>query len=151
MRSFTNVIDIDAPAHDVFVALRSVDGYAAWLRHSMVYRGTRTPAHPADASPPTYEDSTMIGRMRGELLEERRDRELRFHQAKRSGRVDALIVYRVANSGDRTTVTRVGELTTHGIYRMVEPVFVRMASTESARTMRALKAHVEREVPSKGA
>lgn len=146
MRSFTNTIDIDAPAHDVYLALRSVDDYASWLGHSMVYRGTRTPATEPVERPasPTYEDSTMIGRMRGELIEEVPDRELRFHQAKRSGRVDALIVYDVAVSEGRTTVTRVGELTTHGVYRMVEPVFVRMASAESARTMKALKAHVER-------
>lgn len=143
MKSFTNTIDIEAPAHDVYLALRSVDGYAAWLTHSMVYRGTRAPATPPDASP-TYEDSTMIGRMRGELIEEVPDRELRFHQAKRSGRVDALIVYDVTDAGDRTTVTRVGELTTHGVYRVVEPMFVRMAAAESARTMKALKAHVER-------
>ena len=64
MKSFTNTIDIEAPAHDVYLALRSVDGYAAWLTHSMVYRGTRAPATQPDASP-TYEDSTMIGRMRG--------------------------------------------------------------------------------------
>jgi hypothetical protein len=144
MRSFTNTIDIDAPAHDVYVALRSVDDYAAWLRHSVVYRGTRTPPPQADPPRPTYEDSTMIGRMRGELIEDVPDRELRFHQSKRSGRVDALIVYDVSSSGGRTTVTRVGELTTHGVYRMVEPVFVRMASAESDRTMKALKAHVER-------
>lgn len=142
MRSFTNTIDIDAPAHDVYLALRSVDGYAAWLRHSLVYRGTRAPAAPPEASP-TYEDSTMIGRMRGELIDEVPDRELRFHQAKRSGRVDALIVYAVDTDGGRTRVTRVGELSTHGVYRMVEPMFVRMASAESARTMKALKAHVE--------
>jgi hypothetical protein len=143
MRSFTNTIDIEAPAHDVYLALRAVDGYATWLRHSMVYHGTRAPATALDASL-TYEDSTMIGRMRGELIEEVPDRELRFHQAKRSGRVDAFIVYDVAGAGGRTTVTRVGELTTHGVYRMVEPMFVRMAAAESARTMKALKVHVER-------
>lgn len=143
MRSFTNTIDIDAPAHEVYLALRSVDDYASWLGHSMVYRGTRTPTTHPEPSPATYEDSTMIGRMRGELIEEVPDRELRFHQAKRSGRVDAFIVYAVESSGGRTRVTRVGEVTTHGVYRMVEPMFVWMASAESDRTMKALKAHVE--------
>ncbi|CAM5452242.1 SRPBCC family protein [Leifsonia shinshuensis] len=146
MRSFTDTIEIDAPAHDVYATLRAVDAYPGWLTHSMVYRGTRVPpgqAAPPPDGPPTYVDATMIGRMRGELVDDVPDRELRFHQAKPSGRVDALIVYDVEDSGGVTRVTRVGQLTTHGMYRAVEPMFVMMAARESRRTMKALKAHVE--------
>jgi uncharacterized protein YndB with AHSA1/START domain len=141
MRSFTNTIDIDAPAHDVYSALRAVDAYPAWLTHSLIYRGTRVPPQPG--TPPTYEDSTMVGRMPGELIGEVPDRELHFHQAKPSGRIDAVIVYGVDDSRGVTRVTRIGRLTTRGVYRAVEPVFVRMAAAESRRTMKALKAHVE--------
>ena len=146
MRSFTDIIEIDAPAHDVYATLRAVDAYPVWLGHSLVYRGTRVPtaAAPEPApEPPTYVDTTMVGRMRGELIDDVPDHELRFHQAKPSGRIDALIVYGVEDAGGRTRVTRVGRLTTHGMYRAVEPMFVMMAARESRRTMRALKAHVE--------
>ncbi|WP_158866714.1 SRPBCC family protein [Leifsonia sp. AG29] len=143
MKSFTNTIDINAPAHDVYSALRAVDGYPSWLKHSLVYHGTRVP--PKQETPPAYTDSTMIGRMRGELIDDIPDHELRFHQAKQSGRVDALIVYDIDDSGGATRVTRVGRLTTHGVYRAVEPIFVRMAAAESRRTMEALKTHVEHE------
>lgn len=142
MKSFTDTIDIDAPVHDVYAALRAVDAYPAWLTRSMVYRGTRVPAQPD--TPPTYEDSTMVGRMHGRLIEDVYDRELRFHQSKPSGRIDALIVYDVDGSGGVTRVTRIGQLTTHGVYRAVEPVFARMAEAESRRTMKALKAHLEK-------
>lgn len=154
MKSFTNTIEIDAPPHEVYATLRAVDDYPAWLGHSLVYRGTRVPsaaAAPASAAPApaaapdpaTYVDSTMVGRMRGELIDDVPDHELRFHQAKPSGRVDALIVYGVEDRGGRTRVTRIGQLTTHGVYRAVEPMFAMMASRESRRTMQALKAHVE--------
>ncbi|QNE36001.1 SRPBCC family protein [Leifsonia shinshuensis] len=146
MRSFTDTIEIDAPAHDVYATLRAVDAYPAWLGHSMVYRGTRVPTAATTATArdaDTYVDSTMVGRMRGELIDDIPDHELRFHQAKPSGRIDALIVYGVEDSGGRTRVTRIGQLTTHGMYRAVEPMFVMMAARESRRTMKALKAHVE--------
>ena len=146
MRSFTDTIEIDAPVHDVYATLRAVDTYPTWLTHSMVYRGTRVPAAqaaPLPGTPPTYVDTTMVGRMRGELIDDIPDRELRFHQAKPSGSVDALIVYDVEDSGGVTRVTRVGQLTTHGMFRAVEPMFVMMAARESRRTMKALKTHVE--------
>ncbi|MEY9951910.1 SRPBCC family protein [Leifsonia sp. EB34] len=146
MKSFTDTIEIDAPVHDVYATLRAVDAYPAWLGHSLVYRGTRVPPATAAAPEPgsqTYVDSTALGRMRGELIDDVPDHELRFHQAKPSGRVDALIVYGVEDSGGRTRVTRLGRLTTHGMYRAVEPVVARMAARESRRTMQALKAHAE--------
>lgn len=143
MKSFTDTIQIDAPAHDVYAILRAVDAYPAWLGHSLVYRGTRATSAAAVSEPPTYVDSTMVGRMRGELIDDVPDHELRFHQAKPSGRVDALIVYGVEDRGGVTRVTRIGQLTTHGVYRAVEPMFAMMAARESRRTMRALKAHIE--------
>lgn len=146
MKSFTDTIQIDAPARDVYATLRAVDAYPAWLGHSLVYRGTRVPTAAAAVPAPgsaTYVDSTMVGRMRGELIDDIPDHELRFHQAKPSGRVDALIVYGVEDRGGVTRVTRIGQLTTHGVYRAVEPMFVMMAARESRRTMRALKAHIE--------
>ena len=146
MKSFTDTIQIDAPAHDVYATLRALDAYPAWLGHSLVYRGTRVPGAASTAPIPdsaTYVDSTMVGRMRGELIDDVPDHELRFHQAKTSGRVDALIVYGVEEQGGVTRVTRIGQLTTHGVYRAVEPMFAMMAARESRRTMRALKTYVE--------
>ncbi|MGO4301651.1 SRPBCC family protein [Leifsonia sp. RAF41] len=140
MRRITDTIDIEAPAHDVYAALRALDAYPGWLRHSIVYHGTRM-RPPGTAA--LYEDSTSVGRMRGELLEEDPDRALHFHQTVRSGGLDADIRYAVATAGPVTRVTRVGEMTTHGVYRAMQPVLVRMAAGESRRTMRALKAHVE--------
>jgi uncharacterized protein YndB with AHSA1/START domain len=140
MRQITNTIDIEAPAHDVYVALRAVDAYPGWLRHSIVYRGTSVRRPGASA---LYEDSTRVGRMRGELLEDVPDSALHFHQAVRSGGLDADIRYSVATAGPVTRVTRVGELTTHGVFRAMQPVLVRMAAAESRRTMLALKEHVE--------
>jgi uncharacterized protein YndB with AHSA1/START domain len=140
MRQITDTIDIEAPAHDVYLALRAVDAYPGWLGHSMVYHGTRMCPPGASA---LYEDSTTVGRMRGELLEDDPDRALHFHQTVRSGGIDADIRYAVATAGQITRVTRVGELTTHGVFRAMQPVLVRMAAAESRRTMRALKEHVE--------
>ncbi|MGO4535221.1 SRPBCC family protein [Leifsonia sp. 2MCAF36] len=140
MKQFVNTIDIEAPVHEVYLALRTLDAYPAWLGRSVVYRGTRVPR---PTSSDVYEDTTTIGRMRGQLVDERPDRELHFHQAVRSGRVDADIRYAVDPAGPVTRVTRVGEVTTHGAFRAMQPVLVRMAAAESRRTMRALKAHVE--------
>ncbi|NUU07987.1 SRPBCC family protein [Leifsonia sp. C5G2] len=139
MRTITDTIDISAPPHEVYVALRTLDGYPGWLRHSIVYLGTRA----ADGSG-AYVDSTTVGRMRGALTGEDPDRSLRFHQAKPSGGVDASIRYDLAAVDGRTRVVRVGELTTRGVFRAMQPVLVRMAAAESRRTMRALKAHAER-------
>lgn len=146
MVRITNTIDIAAPAHEVYAALRAMGGYRGWLGHSMVYRGTAIAGPVADASA-RYEDSTMLGRMRGELVEDVPDRALRFHQRTPSGGLDASIQYSFdgtgGSTGTATHVTRVGELTTHGMLRAVQPMLVRMAAAESARTMKALKSHVE--------
>jgi uncharacterized protein YndB with AHSA1/START domain len=138
MRRITNTIDIDAPAHRVYAALRGLDGYPSWLRHSVVYHGTR-----AGTASTSYEDSTTVGRMAGRLLDDEPDRALHFHQAIRSGGLDADIRYDLDARDGATRVTRVGELTTHGMFRAMQPVLVGMAAAESRRTMRALKAHVE--------
>ena len=138
MRTITSTIDIAAPRHEVYLALRTLDAYPGWLHHSMVYRGTRTAA-----TSDGYVDSTTVGRMRGALVAEVPDRSLRFHQAKPSGSVDASIRYDLVAVDGRTRVVRVGELTTLGVFRAMQPVLVRMAAAESRRTMRALKAHVE--------
>jgi uncharacterized protein YndB with AHSA1/START domain len=142
MARITNTIDIDAPAREVYAAIRALDDYPTWLGHSIVYRGTkaRTPRSGASL---TYEDSTMVGRMSGELVEEVPDHALQFHQAKPSGGLDALIRYDVGVVSTGTRVIRVGELTTHGMLRIVQPILLRMAAREGGRTMKALKAHLE--------
>ena len=137
MKRIEDTIEIEAPPHDVYLALRTLDAYPGWLRHSIVYRGTRV------GGPGGYVDTTTVGRMSGRLLEDEPDRMLHFHQAVRSGGVDADIRYAVDGTAASTRVTRVGELTTHGVFRAMQPVLVRMAAAESRRTMRALKAHVE--------
>ncbi|MEV8213342.1 SRPBCC family protein [Leifsonia sp. NPDC077715] len=137
MTRIENTIQIDASPHEVYLAIRALDSYPGWLRRSIVYRGTRTGGHDG------YVDTTTIGRMSGRLLEDEPDRMLHFHQAVRSGRVDADIRYAVDGTAASTRVVRVGELITHGVYRAMQPVLVRMAAAESKRTMRALKTHVE--------
>ncbi|MDN4615311.1 SRPBCC family protein [Leifsonia sp. F6_8S_P_1B] len=145
MRRIVNTIDIAASPHAIYAALRDLGTYPTWLRHSLVYRGTTTKA----GADPTYQDSTMLGRMPGSLIADTPDHELRFHQRKPSGALDAVIEYDVADDGttELTRVTRIGELTTHGVLRAVQPVLVRMAAAESRRTMAALKAHVEAAPP----
>jgi uncharacterized protein YndB with AHSA1/START domain len=143
MVRIVNTIDIDAPAREVYAAIRALDVYPTWLGHSIVYRGTKA-RRPRAVASLAYEDSTMVGRMPGEVVEEVPDHALQFHQAKPSGSLDALIRYDLAVAGTGTRVTRVGELTTHGMLRIVQPVLLRIASRESERTMKALKAHLER-------
>lgn len=137
-----NTIDIDASTEQVYSALRTLDAYPTWLRHSTVYRGTKMPTPQAGATL-TYEDSTMVGRMRGELVEDVPDHALQFHQSKPSGSLDALIRYDLDAAETGTHLTRVGELTTHGMLRMVQPILLRMAAAESERTMKSLKTHCE--------
>jgi uncharacterized protein YndB with AHSA1/START domain len=143
MVRITNTIDIDAPTQDVYAAIRALDVYPTWLGHSAVYRGTKARTARAGASL-AYEDSTMVGRMSGEIVEEVPDHALQFHQAKPSGSLDALIRYDLGVVSTGTRVIRIGELTTHGMLRIVQPILLRMASRESDRTMKALKAHLER-------
>jgi len=107
-----------------------------------VYRGTKMPTPQAGATL-TYEDSTMVGRMRGELVEDVPEHALQFHQSKPSGSLDALIRYDLDAAETGTHLTRVGELTTHGMLRMVQPILLRMAAAESERTMKSLKTHCE--------
>jgi len=145
MVRITNTIDIDASTQQVYSALRALDAYPTWLRHSTVYRGTkmRTPQAGAQL---TYEDSTMVGQMRGELVEDVPDHALQFHQSKPSGSLDAVIRYDLDAAGTGTHLTRVGELTTRGMLRIVQPILLRMAAAESERTMKSLKTHVERRI-----
>jgi len=143
MVRITNEIDIDAPTHDVYLAVRALDAYPSWLGHSLVYRGT-TITGIRDGTTITYEDSTTVGRMPGELVEDVPDHTLRFHQRRPSGSLDALIRYDLTASATGTHLSRVGEMTTHGILRAMQPVLLRMATAESTRTMKALKAHAER-------
>lgn len=143
MVRITNTIDIDASTQHVYSALRALDAYPTWLRHSPVYRGTKMRTPQAGAAL-TYEDSTMVGRMRGELVEDVPDHALQFHQIKASGSLDALIRYDLDAAGAGTHLTRVGELTTRGMFRIVQPILLRMAAAESERTLKSLKAHLER-------
>ncbi|PPL17651.1 SRPBCC family protein, partial [Microterricola pindariensis] len=133
MVRITNTIDIEAPAERVYSTLRALDAYPSWLKHSTVYRGTRAPAAQAtqDEASQRYEDSTMVGRMRGEIVEEAPARALQFHQRTASGSLDARIRYELAAAGAGTRLTRTGELTTHGILRLGQPMLVRMAAAES--------------------
>ena len=143
MVRITNTVDIDASPRQVYSALRALDAYPTWLGHSIVYRGTRMRTSQAGTRL-TYEDSTMLGRMRGELVADVPDQVLQFHQRTPSGRLDALIRYDLEAAETGTHLTRVGELTTHGALRLVQPMLVRMAGAESERTMKSLKAYVER-------
>lgn len=143
MVRITNEIDIDASTHDVYLAVRALDAYPSWLGHSIVYRGTTITGTREGASI-TYEDSTTVGRMPGELVEDVPDHTLRFHQGKPSGSLDALIRYQMTESGTGTHLSRVGDMTTHGVLRAMQPILLRMARAESKRTMKALKAHAER-------
>ncbi|WP_345762030.1 SRPBCC family protein [Diaminobutyricibacter sp. McL0608] len=138
----TNTIDIHASAQAVYAALRDLDAYPSWLGHSMVYRGTRV-GTPQPTTSLVYEDSTMVGRMRGELVEDMPDHMLEFHQSKPSGTLDALIRYTVDTTPAGTRLTRVGVMTTHGMLRVVQPMLLRMAAGESERTIKALKAYTE--------
>lgn len=149
MTRITNTIDIDASTHEVYSALRALDAYPTWLRHSTVYRGTSAVNSPGGGSL-TYQDSTTVGRMRGELVDDEPDHTLTFHQAKPSGTLDAVIVYTVDAAGTQTHVTRTGDMTTHGMLKVVQPILLRMASAESGRTMTALKAHVEHGTADRG-
>ncbi|WP_431277167.1 SRPBCC family protein [Leifsonia poae] len=142
MVQFTNEIDIGAPVQDVYDALRAIDAYPTWLRHSTVYRGTKA-GKPSGHPESTYEDHTTVGRMPGELVEDVPFHTLRFHQAKPSGSLDARIRYTVDVTESGTHLTRVGEMTTHGMLRMMQPVLIRMAAMESERTLKALKLYVE--------
>lgn len=142
MVQITNTIDIDAPAERVYSTLRALDAYPSWLKHSTVYRGTKAPPAPSGSSL-TYEDSTMVGRMRGEIVEDTPARALQFHQRTASGSLDARIRYELDAAAAGTRLTRTGELATHGILRLAQPILVRMAAAESDRMMTALKAHVE--------
>ncbi|RZU67061.1 polyketide cyclase/dehydrase/lipid transport protein [Microterricola gilva] len=143
MVRITNTIDIDASAMRVYSTLRALDAYSSWLGHSTVYRGTeeRTPQAEGSLS---YEDTTMVGRMRGEIVEDVPEHVLQFHQSKPNGSLDAVIRYELEATGAGTHLTRFGDLTTHGILRIVQPILLRMAAAESERTMTALKRHLER-------
>ena len=143
MVRIANTVDIDASPRQVYSALRALDAYPTWLGHSIVYRGTRMRTSQAGTRL-TYEDSTMLGSMRGELVADVPDQVLQFHQRTPSGRLDALIRYDLEAAETGTHLTRVGELTTHGALRLVQPMLVRMAGAESERTMKSLKAYVER-------
>ncbi|AWB90062.1 SRPBCC family protein [Salinibacterium hongtaonis] len=133
-------IDIQAPPSEVYAALRDLAVYPSWLTHSVVYRGTKVTA---SASGLSYEDSTMVGRMHGELVEDVPDHALHFHQHLSSGGLDAHIRYSLDATGTATHLTRVGDMTTKGVLHMMQPMLVRMAAAESKRMMGALKARVE--------
>ncbi|MFC7359183.1 SRPBCC family protein [Nocardioides astragali] len=140
---------VRAPIEQVFARLADVEGHNEWMpdKGSMLRRTRQTSAGPPGLGT-TYEDSTTVGLVPGEIVEFDPPRRIVHHwwDSTRSGRIkmEGWPGYTLESTGDNETLVRHhAKLRAHGIYRMATPVLKRMALKERTVTLEALQKSFE--------
>ena len=139
-------IDIDRPPAAVFATLADMAGYGQWLGKSSTYRGTvDIPKEPIGKGT-TYTDRILGRGLKGEVREYEPDRLLVFHQATAKGELAITISYALTPMPTGTRLVRTGNIVTTGWLRFLHPIVVAVTKRENLRTLRSLKAYLERSI-----
>jgi len=140
--------DIDCPADAIFDLITDLRGQDRWLTTSSPYRGTIDISQNPAVLGTTYREPGPLGVRHGTVIEYERPTKITFHQPMtmrfHSGVVDVILRYTLVPRGDVTHVERRVAL---GIPWQVIPIrstIERAFSTESARTLLALKAYADK-------
>lgn len=140
---------IRAPIHAVFARLADINGHNEWMpRKGSILRHTQqtSPGEPALGA--TFLDETTYGPTPGEIVEFDAPHTLVYHwwDRSRSGKIktEGWPGYSLQSADNNTTVVRHhAKMHTYGIYRLVTPIFRRIAVRERTATIDALKASFE--------
>ena len=138
-------LEIGRPPAAVFDALTRLAALRGRIGTSGTYAGTVDVSDDPVRTGSTYVDRTPIGRLRGEVLELEADRRVVFRQATARGNLDVRITYDLEPSPTGTRLVRTGEITTRRWLAVVHPVVVWTTRAENRRTMKALRASLERD------
>ncbi|HEX4107552.1 MAG TPA: SRPBCC family protein [Solirubrobacteraceae bacterium] len=138
---------IACSAERIFEVIVDLRGQDRWLSRSSSYRGTaEISANPATLGT-TYREPGPLGVRNGTVTELEHPAAVTFHQPMMFrfglGTADVLMRYALVPEGGSTRVRRTVRVTLPPALRLLRPVVVRAFRSESARTLRALKAYAD--------
>ncbi|HUN32761.1 MAG TPA: SRPBCC family protein [Trebonia sp.] len=147
MTELTLEADISGPPETVFGLITDFGGQERWLSHSSSFRGTTLLSPGPVALGTRYRESDSFGTRNGTVTRFEPPARVTFHQPMtlrlHAGTIDVTVDYTLTPTAGSTHVRRVVTLGIPGPLRLVQPLLVRAFRTESARTLRALKAHAD--------
>lgn len=140
---------IPAPVDEVFARLVDLEGYNTWMpRKGSIRKHTRqtSPGEPTVGT--TYVDETIQGDLPGELAVCEAPGTVGYHwwERSKSGRLKAEGwpgYALIPTEGDATLVRHHARMELHGSYRLLAPIFRRMALRERTVTIEALRSSFE--------
>jgi uncharacterized protein YndB with AHSA1/START domain len=139
--------DIYGPAEKIFDVITDFKGQDRWLPKSSSFRGTTEISANPVALGTTYREPGPFGVRNGTVSEFERPVRITFHQPMtmrlHAGTVDVTMRYVLEPGAGSTRVSRTVTLGIPRSLRLFQPVLVRAFRTESARTLRALKAYAD--------
>ena len=141
-------VDILCPAEKVFELIIDFRAQDRWIAGSSAFHGTTEISSNSVALGTTYCEPGPFGVRYGTVTEFERPTKVTFHQPMtlraRAGVVDAVVRYTLSPKGEATHVRRVVTLGIPWPLKLLQPILVREFRTESARTLRALKAYADK-------
>lgn len=149
MRTLTQTADIRGHADHVFEVLTDLRGYGRWLDPSGEYKGTVDVSAGEIQPGTTYVEHSGVGVRRGMVTELRAPDHVVFHQPMHlrpalAGVIDIVVRYRLRQDADTVRVEREVHIRLPWSLKPVGPLVLGRFRRESDRTVRALKAFVER-------
>jgi uncharacterized protein YndB with AHSA1/START domain len=139
---------IDRPIGDVFARLADLDGYAAWMHRTGLFRRCGQTSAGSLGPGTTYFDASRMGTSRGEVTDYQPPSRIGFRETLRwfgSDLMEARPDYFLEADGDRTIVHHVAEGELFGLMRLMKPVAALLARSERPRTVESLKRSLESE------
>jgi uncharacterized protein YndB with AHSA1/START domain len=141
-------IEIESSPETVFATLVDLRGYGRWLPRSTAFPGTTEISPGPVRVGTTYVESAPSGVRRGTITELARPTRMTFHQPmtlkpKLLGVIDMWVRYALTQQGSWVHLDRDIALEIPWQLKLLQPFVVRQFRSESGRTLRALKAHVE--------
>jgi uncharacterized protein YndB with AHSA1/START domain len=137
---------IERPISDVFACLADLDGYRTWMRRTGLFRRSGQTSDGALGLGTAYFDATRMGTFRGEVADYQPPTRIGFRETLRLFGFDLMEArpeYTLAADQDKTIVHHVAEGELFGIMRLMKPMAARLARSERARTVAALRRSLE--------
>jgi uncharacterized protein YndB with AHSA1/START domain len=141
--------DIEGPAEKVFDLITDFGGQDRWLPRSSSFRGTALMSGGPVAVGSRYRESDPFGIRNGTVTEFERPAKVTFHQPMslrlHAGTIDVTVAYTLTSAAGSTHATRTVILDIPRSLRLVQALLIRAFRKESARTLAALKTHVDQQ------